>query len=77
MTKEQWELYKDFCEFSKLQDNSDAEFPNVQTSLRMFMDGTGIDGWDPLDDGSVITPEYLTYIILMAKEYWRNNGERS
>ena len=40
MTKEQWELYKDFCEFAKLQDDSNAELPNVKTSISMYMDGT-------------------------------------
>ncbi len=76
MNKEQWDLYKEFCEFAKLQDNSDAEFPNVQTSLMMFMKGTPIKKWDSLDDASVLSPELLTYIVLKAKDYWRNHGER-
>lgn len=76
MTKEQWELYKNFCEFAKLQDDSGAELPNAKTSISMYMDGTGVEGWDPLDDLSIVSPEYLVYVLLKAKEYWRKYGER-
>ena len=70
MSKEQWELYKEFCEFAHLHDNSGADIPNAMPGMKMFMDGTTIAGWDPIDDLSVVSPEYLTYIVLKAKEYW-------
>ena len=70
MTKEQWELYKEFCEFAELQDNSGAERPNAISSMQMFIKGTEVEGWDPLDDFSVISPEFLVHIVLKAKEYW-------
>ena len=79
MNKEQWQLYKDFCEFAKLQDNSDAEVPNCNLSLQLYMNGTGVIddeikdwGWDPLDDPSIFSPETLVYVLLMAKEYFKN-----
>lgn len=76
MTKEQWKLYKKFCQFAKLQDNSDAEKPNCIADLRLYLDGSEIDsseidGWDPLDDFSIFTPEFLTYVLLKAKEFWK------
>lgn len=70
MTKEQWELYKNFCEFAKLQDNSGAEKPNCIADLRLYLDGSEINGWDPLEDFSIFTPEFLVYVVLKAKEFW-------
>lgn len=70
MSKEQWELYKEFCQFAKLRDNSDAEKPNCIASLSLYLDGVEIDGWDPLDDFSIFTPEFLTYVLLKAKDFW-------
>ena len=76
MTKEQWELYKDFCEYADIQDNSDAERPNCVASLKMFLEGTEIRGWDPLEDFSVLTPEMLTYILLKSKNFWEERSEK-
>ena len=70
MTKEQEKLCQEFCKFAKLQDNSDAELPNIQPSLQLYMAGTPIKGWDALDDCSLVTPEFLTYILLKAKEFY-------
>ena len=71
MTKEQWELYKEFCEFSGLQDNSDAKLPNCCASLKMYFNKTGIEDWDTIDDPSIFSPEMLTYVVLKAKEFWQ------
>lgn len=71
MTKEQWLLYKRFCEFAKLQDNSGAEKPNAISSMQMYIEGAEIEGWDPLDDLSIVSPEFLTYIVIKAREYWK------
>ena len=77
MNEEQWKLYKEFCQFAKLQDNSGAEKPNCRTSLQLFLDGSEIDGWDCLDDSSIFTPEFLTYVLLKAKEFWeKGNGKK-
>lgn len=71
-------LIQDFCEFAGLQDNSDAQLPNIIPSLQLYVSDSIVPQavceqmpkWDPLDDPSLLTPEFLTYILLMAKEYW-------
>ena len=67
---------KAFCEFAKLQDNSDAECPNIQTSLQMYMSSNPkeLEGWDCLDDYSIISPEFLKYVLIKVKEFFENAG---
>lgn len=67
---------KAFYEFAKLQDNSDAENPNIQTSVQMFVSPNpkGLEGWDCLDDYSIISPEFLKYILIKAKEFFEDAG---
>lgn len=76
MNKKHEQLYKDFCKYAKLQDNSDAELPNITTSLALYLDGTDLDikdlKWDPLDDPTFVSPEFLVYILLAAKEYFKD-----
>lgn len=75
MTKEQWELYKEFYEFAGLQDNSDAKIPNAQPSMKLYMEGGEVEGWDALDDMSIVSPEFLVYILLRAKKFWEMKNE--
>ena len=80
------ELVKDFAEFAELQDNSDAEMPNVRVGLEQFF-GSELafkiaqsyewNDWDPLDDGSFLTPEFLGYILLAAKLYWESKEDNA
>lgn len=76
MNKTHKQLYKDFVKFAKLQDNSDAEVPNVIPSLQLFIEGTDLDikdlNWDPIEDTSFISPEFLVYLLLAAKEYFKD-----
>lgn len=74
-------LVKDFCEFAYLQDNSAAELPNIQTSLNQFLGNEKVktwlknwdfSHWDSLDDPlTSISPEFLAYIVLISKYYWK------
>ena len=75
MTKEQWELYKEFYEFAGLQGNSDAEVPNAQPSMKLYVEGGEIEGWDALDDASIVSPEFLVHILLRAKKFWEMKNE--
>lgn len=58
------------------QDNTTAKIPNYQFSLRQFMDPNPIiqevakdsREWDPLDDGSFITPELAKVFYLAYKK---------
>lgn len=76
MSKEQWLLYKRFCEFAGLQDNSDAEIPNVIPGIEVWIKGSGISGWDPLDDPlTVFSPEFLVFILMRAKEFYKEEEQ--
>lgn len=74
-------LVTDFCKFSYMQDNSDASIPNIQPGLEMFMgnekiakyvEGYDFKGWDVLDEVSLVSPELLSYILLVSKAYWES-----
>lgn len=76
MKKSNRELLTKFCEFAKLQDNSDAEYPNITTSVDLFIEGSNLKtdlsdlNWDPLDDSTFVSPEFLFYILIAAKEFF-------
>lgn len=76
MKKSNRELLTKFCEFAKLQDNSDAECPNITTSVDLFIEGSNLKtdlsdlNWDPLDDPTFVSPEFLFYILIAAKEFF-------
>jgi len=72
------ELVADFCKRAGLQDNRDAEVPNIVPSINLILGNVkvpesvkkSLQGWDVVDDCSAISPEFLEYILLMAKEYF-------
>ena len=67
------DLVADFCKRAGLQDNRDAEVPNIVPSLSLFMGNVQVSksvkeslrDWDVVDDCSVISPEFLEYILLL------------
>lgn len=80
MDETYWKLYKEFCDFAKLQDNSDADLPNCRPTLSLALNNASFNipagfKWDVLDDMSVCSPECLVYILLAAKEFWRTHGD--
>lgn len=78
MSKEQWLLYKRFCEFAKFQDNSDAKIPNAIPGLEVYIEGTGISGWDPLDDPTAMaSPEFLVFILQRAKLFYEKERDEN
>lgn len=76
MKKSSKELLTKFCEFAKLQDNSDSEYPNITTSIDLFVEGSNLKtdlsdlNWDILDDSTFVSPEFLFYILTAAKEFF-------
>ena len=70
MNEKQKQVLELFCGYAGLQNNMDAEIPNIVIGLKPYIDGTGVKGWDPLDDYSLISPEFLYYILEKAKGFW-------
>ena len=70
MTDEQWKLYRDFCQFAGLQDNSDAKIPNAILGLKTALEQDKIKDWDTLDDISMVSPEFLVYILQKAESFF-------
>lgn len=81
MNESEKQLYREFCEFAKLQDNSDAEFPNTRLSLKLFMEGTDLDikhwHWDPVEDCSLFSPECLVYVLLKARQFFEQQEKHT
>lgn len=75
MNEKQKQVLELFCGYAGLQNNMDAEVPNIIIGLKPYVDGTDLPKWDPLDDYSLVTPEFLYYILEKAKGFW--NGGRS
>ena len=80
-------LVEDFCKFAYLQNNYDAETPNVHTSMSQVMGNGDImewvknwdfHDWDTIDDPmTVISPQFLAYILLASKAYWESKNGRA
>lgn len=70
MTEKQWKMYKDFCKFAGLQDNSDAKYPNATLGLKTALEFGDIEGWDALDDVTMVSPEFLVFLLIRAKEFY-------
>ena len=85
--KDIYDLVKEFCKFADLQDNIDAELPNINTSLGQFF-GNGViekwvkgwdfHKWDCLDDVlTTISPEFLGYILIASKHFWESKDNEN
>ena len=83
MKKDIDELVNDFCHFAELQYASDAELPNIRPTLAQFFGNEVIkkwvkdydfSKWDIFEDVlAEISPEFLAYILLAAKQYWKED----
>lgn len=72
------DLLESFCDFAHLEDNSDAELPNIKLGWSLFCGDAEVPeslqeklkGWDVLEDVSMLSPACLLYILYRAKEFW-------
>lgn len=71
--RERDELVNEFCEYAGLQNNSDAKMPNIICGIKVYMDHF-TPWWDPLDDYSLVSPEFLYYILKQAQEFWHDKS---
>lgn len=88
MEKDTFDLCKEFCDYAHLQDNMAAECPNIffglahlrlkQEEVAKWIKGWNWHNWDPLDDPlTMISPQMLAYIVLVAKSFWKRKEESS
>lgn len=74
MTDEQRRVIDSFCKYAGLENRFDAEVPNAICGLEPFFNYKEIEGWDPVDDYSLITPEFLYYVLDKAKGFWHDSS---
>lgn len=85
--KDVFELAKEFCEFSHLQDNMGGEEPNITFAMADYFitpeeqaewtEGWDWHDWDPIEDVlTMVSPQMLAYILVVAKSFWEKKGEK-
>lgn len=80
--KDTMKIVDEFIEFAGLQDSRGAGTPNIQMNAFSVPEKVQevakqydySDYWDPIVDPlTVISPEFLAHILIVAKEFWREN----
>ena len=75
MTDEQIHILDSFCKYAGLENRADADMPNIICGLKPFFEGTNLPWWDPIDDYSIVTPEFLYYLLEKAKGFWNDTTD--